>query len=605
MLKFLEFFKGILLKGNTSNPSDNEEGSIWVNSTDNEIKAYLDSAIRTILTEDQVQDVSNKNIDADNNSINNLAHGSEVDDPVTGVHGVSGTIMGTTDTQGPISNKTLDNSNSATFQDDNFTLQDDGDNTKQAQFQLSGISPATTRTYSVPDADTTMLGNDAAQVVTNKDIDGGTASNTRRITIPQDTKANLDALTRKEGTIVYATDEDTIYVDDGTNLIGVGSGGGLVKADFLDPVSTTLPTGSSVTFDGVSGSNGDLILFSNLSSGNNKIYELSGVGVSIAFTEVIAFGSSDTPTDGDTVIIRQGDAFAEQIARFDGTNWKVNDIIRLFDGVSANFWELGSNKSATLADNSLTNVFSVNVTGSENFIVHYSLSRGTNKETGQLYITSDGSTVSLARSEANIGDSGVTFSAQINSGDLELDATTTSTGSAATMRYFVMRWSDSVTGGPTGVPNYSSTGSGTSAAGNISEVQFHGSGGLLDADSEFKWDTSNKELNLNELRESVLSSGITINDNQVSPANLFTFVAATYRFAVIEYSAERNGEYRTGRILVSNNGTTTGFSDDFVETAVLGVTFDSNISAGNVEIRYTSTSTGFTGTFKYTIRKWS
>lgn len=64
------------------------------------------------------------------------------------------------------------------------------------------------------------------KAVTNKDIDGGTASNTSRITIPKAAKATLDGLTRKEGTILYASDEDKIYFDDGSNLRQVGSGAG-------------------------------------------------------------------------------------------------------------------------------------------------------------------------------------------------------------------------------------------------------------------------------------------------------------------------------------------------------------------------------------------
>ncbi len=60
-----------------------------------------------------------------------------------------------------------------------------------------------------------------AETITNKDIDGGTASNTNRVTVPGDTKANLDGLTRKEGTLVYATDENKLYADNGTTLAGV------------------------------------------------------------------------------------------------------------------------------------------------------------------------------------------------------------------------------------------------------------------------------------------------------------------------------------------------------------------------------------------------
>ena len=86
-----------------------------------------------------------------------------------------------------------------------------------------------------------------AQVLTAKDIDGGTASNTSRITIPKDTKTNLDALTRKEGTLVYASDLDKLYADDGSSLKEIGSGGSGINyladyfsAETLGTVGTAL-----------------------------------------------------------------------------------------------------------------------------------------------------------------------------------------------------------------------------------------------------------------------------------------------------------------------------------------------------------------------------
>lgn len=135
-----------------------------------------------------------------------------------------------------LSNKTLDNSTVLTIEDSNLTIQDNSDNTKQLQLQLSGITTGTTRTLTAPDANTTIVGADAAQVITNKDIDGGIASNARRITVPKDTKANLDTLTRKEGTIVFATDEDKLYVDDGSQLVGTGG---------LDTVQFTIANNQS------------------------------------------------------------------------------------------------------------------------------------------------------------------------------------------------------------------------------------------------------------------------------------------------------------------------------------------------------------------------
>lgn len=62
--------------------------------------------------------------------------------------------------------------------------------------------------------------------VQNKDIDGGTASNTSRVTVPKAARATLDALTRKEGTVVYDTTSDKLLVDNGTQLTELGSGSG-------------------------------------------------------------------------------------------------------------------------------------------------------------------------------------------------------------------------------------------------------------------------------------------------------------------------------------------------------------------------------------------
>lgn len=61
------------------------------------------------------------------------------------------------------------------------------------------------------------------QVVTNKDIDGGTASNTSRLTVPKAAKSVLDALTRKEATLVYATDLAQYFEDNGSALVPIGS----------------------------------------------------------------------------------------------------------------------------------------------------------------------------------------------------------------------------------------------------------------------------------------------------------------------------------------------------------------------------------------------
>jgi microcystin-dependent protein len=64
-----------------------------------------------------------------------------------------------------------------------------------------------------------LLTTNVAQVVTAKDIDGGTASNTSRVTLPKAATATLNGLARKEATVVYDTTTKEVKADDGTNLV--------------------------------------------------------------------------------------------------------------------------------------------------------------------------------------------------------------------------------------------------------------------------------------------------------------------------------------------------------------------------------------------------
>lgn len=98
------FNKGVRLKPKTSAPT--LEGEITVDSADDKIKAYLDSAERAVVTEDQAATLTNKTIDSASNTITIDADEAtvselETDNFKTGVIDTDGTLAANSDTKIP------------------------------------------------------------------------------------------------------------------------------------------------------------------------------------------------------------------------------------------------------------------------------------------------------------------------------------------------------------------------------------------------------------------------------------------------------------------------------------------------------------------------
>jgi hypothetical protein len=100
--------------------------------------------------------------------------------------GITSAPLGLTDTQSP-TNKTFNNTNTITVLDSGFTLQDNGDNTKQAQFSIGGNTTGTTRTYTLPNASVTIASLTGTEILTNKTLTSPT------INAPIITNANITA----------------------------------------------------------------------------------------------------------------------------------------------------------------------------------------------------------------------------------------------------------------------------------------------------------------------------------------------------------------------------------------------------------------------------
>lgn len=108
--------------------------------------------------------------------------------------------------------------------------------------------------------------------------------------------------------------------------------------------------------------------------------------------------------------------------------------------------------------------------------------------------------------------------------------------------------------------------------------------------------TNGKQLEMGTL---TVESGLqmTLIDNTGSPTVIASRNRPAFKF---EYTITRGSNTRTGSIVVTNSATPV-WIDDYVETAVLGITLTVSESSGVVSINYTSTNAGQNATIYYSI----
>jgi len=148
-------------------------------------------------------------------------------------------------------------------------------------------------------------------------------------------------------------------------------------------------------------------------------------------------------------------------------------------------------------------------------------------------------------------------------------------------------------------------GSGSPGGSGTGEVQFN-QGGTFTADSNFKWDGTNHQFNLNGLAIRALSTTYSLVDNNPTPTAIISW-DVTYKHTIIEYSIDRGSDTQTGIFIVASTASTAKLTDSKIDTsevADLGIIFSTTISGSDVVLQYTTTSTGFNGFLRVAARQW-
>jgi hypothetical protein len=140
-----------------------------------------------------------------------------------------------------ITNAIIGDTNTVILKDTNFTLEDDLDTTKKLQFQLSSITTGTSRVLTIPDANTTLVGTDNVQTLTNKSISAAnnTISNITNISISA--VAGIDATKLADGSV---TNTELQYVHGLTSPVQT-------QLNNKQPLSTTLTSLSTYNTNGL------------------------------------------------------------------------------------------------------------------------------------------------------------------------------------------------------------------------------------------------------------------------------------------------------------------------------------------------------------------
>lgn len=196
---FWNFIKGIRLKGETSNPTDNVEGSLWYNSTDDRFHGYAESGVRELTTNDQTQTLTNKTLTG--NTMSSIVNGAGTlninSSGTVTVPNATDTLVGkaTTDT---LTNKTLSGNIATNLINGSGTF----------AFNSTG-------TITAPNATDTLMGKATTDTMTNKTFDADGTGNS----ITNIENADIKAAANIARTKLASGSINHVLINDGSGVM--------------------------------------------------------------------------------------------------------------------------------------------------------------------------------------------------------------------------------------------------------------------------------------------------------------------------------------------------------------------------------------------------